>query len=106
MDKVLQESHDTPPPSHKAKLANIHVYLPQFSGNRLKWSSFWDSFNSAVHNSPELSEAEKFNYLHSLLEDASHDPIHVHVAGMTLSSTNYMYKEAVEILKSNSFTSK
>ena len=112
MDKVLQESmfathrgpstgpplealtsslpHATFRPSHKVKLPKIS--LPRFSGNPLKWSGFWDSFNSAVHNNPELSEVEKFNYLRSLLEGSAHDAI----AGLMLSSTNY--KEAIKIL--------
>ena len=114
MDKVLQEStfathhgaatgpplealmsslpHATCtfPPSHKVNLPKIS--LPRFSGNPLKWSGFWDSLNSAVHNNPELSEAEKFNYLRSLLEGFAHDAI----AGLMLSSASY--KEAIEIL--------
>ena len=58
----------------------------------LKWSGFWDSFNSAVHSNPELSEVEKFNYLHSLLEGSAHNTI----AGLILSSADY--REATEIL--------
>ena len=49
--------HATLPPSHKVKLPKIS--LPWFSGSPLKWSGFWDSFSSAVHSNPELSEAEK-----------------------------------------------
>ena len=58
----------------------------------MKWSGFWDSINSAIHNNPELSEVDKFNYLRSLLEGSAHDAI----AGLMLSSGNY--KEAIKIL--------
>ena len=59
----------------------------------MKWPSFWDSYESAVHNSPDLTEVEKFNYLRSLLDGAAYDAI----AGLTFSSVNY--KEAVQILQ-------
>ena len=82
--------HATLQPSHNVKLQKI--FLPWFNGSPLKWSGFLDPFNLAVHSNPELSEAEKFNYLHSLLEGSAHDAI----AGLMLSSANY--KEGIQIL--------
>ena len=59
----------------------------------MRWSAFWDSFNSAIHTNDRLFEIDKFNYLRSLLEGAAYDAI----AGLALSAANY--GEAVEILK-------
>ena len=59
----------------------------------MKWTAFWDSYESAVHNNDELSNVDKFNYLRSLLERTAYEAI----AGLTLSSANY--GEAIEILK-------
>ncbi len=72
------------------KLAKIS--LPQFKGDPEKWTSFWDSYQSAIHSNSGLSEVDKFNYLRSLLDHAAFDAI----AGLTLSSTNY--QQSIEIL--------
>lgn len=66
--------------------------LPHFNGDLTKWTTFWDSYESAVHSNGDLTNVEKFNYLRSLLERTPHDAI----TGLTLSSANY--REAVEIL--------
>ena len=58
----------------------------------MKWTSFWDSYQSTVHLNPNLSKVDKFNYLWSLLDNSAHDAI----AGLTLSSANY--QRALEIL--------
>ncbi len=75
----------------KVKLPKLS--LPRFSGNITKWTPFWDSYESAVHNNDGLTDIDKFNYLRSLLERAAYEAI----SGLTLSSANY--REAVEILK-------
>ena len=67
--------------------------MKRFNGNVTKWIAFWDSFNSAVHNNPSLSNVDKFTYLHSLLDASAAEAI----AGLTLSSANY--EEAVTTLK-------
>ena len=59
----------------------------------MKWTSFWDSFKSAVHDNSALCEVDKFNYLRSLLERTAYDTI----AGLTLSDTHY--REAIELLQ-------
>ena len=68
------------------------ISLPRFGGNPVKWIPFWDSYKSAIHVNPDLSEVDKFNYLRSLLDHMAFDAI----AGLTLSAANY--QEAVEIL--------
>ena len=67
--------------------------LPHFNGNLMKWTSFWDSFDSAVHTNDRLPEVDKFNHLRSLLEGTARDAI----SGMSMTASNY--REAVEILK-------
>jgi len=59
----------------------------------VKWTSFWDSYQSAIHLNSELTEVDKFNYLRSLLEHTAFDAI----AGLTLSAANY--QQAIEILR-------
>ena len=87
-----------PPASHIGVVASSKVKLPKislprFKGNPVYWTTFWDSFESAVHLNTALSDVDKFNYLRSLLEKSAYDAI----AGLTLSSANY--SEAIEILK-------
>lgn len=54
--------------------------------NLVKWPTFWDSYESAVHRNQELSDVDKFNYLKLLLDRAM------------LSAANYE-EEANDILK-------
>lgn len=75
----------------KVKLPKIS--LPRFNGDPVKWTSFWDSYQSAIHLNSELTEVDKFNYLRSLLEHTAFDAI----AGLTLSAANY--QQAIEILR-------
>lgn len=88
--------------THTSGLASAssgaRVKLPKlairpFDGNITKWTSFWDSFVSAIDSSPGLSTIDKFNYLRSLLEKSAAESI----SGLTLTADNY--KEAVSILK-------
>ena len=55
--------------------------------------TFWDTFESVVHNNPTLTSIDKFNYLNSLLESAAAEAI----AGLTLTSANY--EEATATLR-------
>ena len=91
-------------PAATPPLPNVHdnrgamvklprITLPHFNGNLMKWTPFWDSYESSVHNNRELSDIDKFNYLRSLLEHSAYEAI----AGLTLSAANY--REAVEILQ-------
>ena len=69
------------------------ISLPRFNGNPIKWTAFWDSYESAIHLNRDLSEVDKFNYLRSILDGTASDA----VAGLTLSSANY--QQAIEILR-------
>ena len=78
-------------PKAKARLPKLS--LPKFRGDVTKWSTFWDSFQSAIHDNREISKVDKFNYLNSVLEGAAARAI----AGLTLTASNY--DNAVEILQ-------
>ena len=78
--------------SLRVKLPNLS--LKRFNGDLTKWMTFWDTFESAVHNNPTLSSIDKFNYLNSLLESAAAAEA---IAGLTLMSANY--EEAIATLR-------
>ena len=65
----------------------------KFGGDITSWSTFWDSFHSAVHSNEDLSNVDKFNYLISFLEGSAAECI----SGLTLTYANY--EEAVAVLK-------
>ena len=44
----------------QAKLPKLT--LPRFRGEITHWITFWDSYNSAVHNNPALSKVDKFPF--------------------------------------------
>lgn len=58
-----------------------------------RWLTFWDSFESSIHNNRELSDIDRFNYLYSLLEGPALEAI----SGLKLTSANY--PEAIAVLK-------
>ena len=77
--------------SSKAKLPKLT--LPKFAGDPTEWTTFRDSFSSAIHLSKELSEIDKFQYLKSLLVGTAAETI----SGLPLSGSNYNY--AVDLLR-------
>ena len=86
------------PTTYKSK-GVTHARLPKlvikkFGGQPWQWLEVWDSFVASVHNNEDLSDAERFSYLKSLLEG----PAYSTVAGLALTSTNY--EKAIDILKS------
>ena len=103
IDKAIAATPITPPArmatpepvpvralEHRVKLPKLT--LKPFNGDITHWTTFWDSFKSAIHENSALSEIDKFNYLKSLLERSSREAI----AGLTLTAANY--REAVSIL--------
>lgn len=67
--------------------------LPQFKAEFTKWSTFWDSFKSAVHENIDINAVKKFNYLNSVLEG----PAARAIQGLTLTDANYT--AAVQLLE-------
>lgn len=95
-------SHDNEQPpqtsSRPVRMRDSKVRLPKltlekFNGDITSWTSFWDSFESAIHLNEDLTDIDKFNYLRSLMEHSALEAI----TGLTLSSANYA--EAISILK-------
>ena len=91
------ESHSStsqvPARTSQAKAKLPKLTLPKFRGEFTKWNTFWDSFQSAVYDNPEISKVDKFNYLNSVLEG----PAARAIAGLTLTASNY--ENAVGILQ-------
>ena len=69
------------------------LLLQKFKGDITQYRSFWDSFESAIHNNLGLSKIEKFNYLNSLLEGRALRS----VQGLPITDGNY--QAAVDILQ-------
>lgn len=68
------------------------IELVSFSGNKLEWTEFWDSYECSVHSNSKLSDIEKFTYLQSKLTGEARRAI----SGLALSHVNY--RIAVDIL--------
>ena len=82
--------HMNTPTVSRMKLPELT--LTPFDGNYTRWCTFWDSYESAAHNNPELPDIVKFNYLQSLLQKSAKESI----AGLSLTAANY--GEVIEIL--------
>ena len=66
--------------------------IKKFDGDITTRKSFWDTYESVVHNNEELSDINKFTYLRSLVGHSTKDAL-----GLALTSANY--GEAVAILQ-------
>ena len=78
--------------NHVGQVKLPKLILKKFSGDPSQWNSFWDTFETSIHNNPSLAPID--NYLKSLMDGAAAEPI------MRLSLTNANYEEAILILKS------
>ena len=58
-------------PGPKVRLPKLTI--KPFNGNLTNWMSFWDSYKSSIHESSELSNIDKFNYLKSLVTHSALD---------------------------------
>ena len=67
--------------------------IPLFSGDILDRQSFWDCFETAVHNNPALSGVQKLNYLRAQLQGGA---LRV-ISGLPL--TNDSYNDSVTLLQ-------
>lgn len=97
-DQIKQQTEILEKQELREKELTTTVKLPKldmitFSGDKLKWSEFWDSFECAIHRNKKLSEIEKFNYLNSKVSGEAKSAI----LRLALSKENYPI--AVEILK-------
>ena len=85
-------SQATVPPTSNSAVRLPKLELKHFNGNIMEWTPFWDSYSSSIHENPNLSDIEKLNYLHSLLEKSAAEAI----SGLKIISANY--QEAIDIL--------
>ena len=67
--------------------------LPTFNGDVQTWQTFWDSFESTVHQNINLTDVQRFSYLKSQLEETAARTID----GFALTHTNYA--RAVDLLR-------
>ncbi len=79
------------PSFSRSKLPKL--ILPKFKGDITNYRTFWETFESAVHNNGELTTIDKFNYLFSLLEGQALRAI----KGLAITEDNY--NAAVDILQ-------
>ncbi|CAB4034050.1 Hypothetical predicted protein [Paramuricea clavata] len=85
-------SQATVPPTSNSTVRLPKLELKHFNGNIMEWTTFWDSYSSSIHENPNFSGIDKFNYLHSLLEKSAAEAI----SGLKITSANY--QEAIDIL--------
>ena len=71
IDSNLRENTPTTEyvaPTTKSRTVKLpYLQLQKFGGNPTDWEAFGDSFSSAIHNSEDLDNVQKFNYLKSYL---------------------------------------
>ena len=67
--------------------------IPSFNGDRMKWTEFWDTFETTIDLNDSLSDIDKLKYLNSKLTGEAKQA----VSGIHLSKENY--KVAKDLLK-------
>ena len=67
--------------------------LKKFSGDPVDWNEFYESFNVAVHDNPDLTNIERFTYLKGYLTNEASRCIE----GLAVTAANY--HEARRLLK-------
>ena len=98
VSRIPEAARASPKPAREPADSTTRVRLPKlsirpFNGDMTTWTTFWESFESAIDSSTSLSPIDKFNYLRSLVDKSAAEAI----SGLTLTADNY--KEAVTILK-------
>ena len=61
--------------------------LPEFYGDEINFASFWDVFESTIHNRTDLTAGDKFRYLAGLLKG---DAFKI-IAGIKVTGDNYQH---------------
>ena len=69
--------------------------VPSFAGDPLKWQSFWNCFEAAIHLNSHLSKVQKLSYLQAQLNGKAT----MVIAGLPLTNANYQHP--VSLLKDN-----
>ena len=50
----------TSDPCSKSRVRLPKLSIKPFNGELTAWASFWESYHSAIHDNPALTDAEKF----------------------------------------------
>ena len=80
-----------PPTPQRFRYKLPTLDLPTFSDDILLWQTFWESFESTVHTKLALSSIQKFTQ--------THNEAQICIWGLSLTRSNYMYEQAVVLLK-------
>ena len=78
---------------NKSTVKLPRIDLPEFSGKRTDWPSFWDSYKATIHTNSNLSKLDKFKYLMSCLHDEAKDTL----TGFNIGEAQY--DKAIELLE-------
>ena len=75
-DLTIKEVPPTPttiistPASTRPKTIQLpKIALPQFHGNVMEWTQFWEQFKQAVHDNPDVTNPNKLAYLRYAIRD-------------------------------------
>jgi Protein of unknown function (DUF1759) len=66
--RVAQDFSSHAPQSRSQKIKFPQIKLPEFNGSLDKWIEFRDKFESLVNGNTDLSNIEKFHYLHAAIQ--------------------------------------
>ena len=78
--------------SRQASVKLPKIVFKKFDGNPTNFLSFWDSYNTTIHENEDISDVNKMAYLFGLLEG----PAYSAVKGFTMTSGNYT--EVIDVL--------
>ena len=96
--KELSHTAPTPPTttaSYDSRgIKSPKIDVPQFNGNILSWTRFWEQFRISVNKRTTLADSEKFVYLQQALKNGS---TRSSIDGLSQSGDNY--SEAIACLK-------
>ena len=103
LDSVMSKQQSTSEKSGDQPVNNQMMKYPsaklpkteliKFDGDMLKWNNFWESFDINVNCQTGLSDKQKLDYLHQVLQGPAYDKI------KGLGYEGNKYNEAITILK-------
>ena len=65
----------TPPVAASKTVQMPKMELPSFRGDLMKWATFWSEFSAAMASHPELTVANKLDYLYTAIKDPKTVPL-------------------------------
>ncbi|KAF0314200.1 hypothetical protein FJT64_015304 [Amphibalanus amphitrite] len=90
---IRDSTREVDPTSNTDLRSSLVVKIPTFSGDLMKWRSFWELFGVSIHNNSRYSNIEKFVVLKSHLSGSAQKAID----GIPVSGDGYL--AAIDILK-------